>query len=145
MTENEKNRVLEMHDAGMGYRAISRATGISISSIAYVCQTSSPEETEVCLQCGAKLSHMPHRKKKKFCSDKCRMLWWHAHQDRINKQAYYHHVCQQCGKEFISYGNDHRKYCSRKCYAEHRRGIAPISGRPEEVLFNQKPCRAAEE
>ena len=127
MTSEEKRRVLEMHDSGMGYRAISRVTGISISSVAYICRTSAPEEAKTCLQCGAKLEHTSGKKKKKFCSDKCRMLWWHAHQDRINKQAYYTAVCQQCGKEFISYGNDHRKYCSRECYAEHRRRTAPVS------------------
>ena len=128
MTKEEKQRVLQMRSEGMGYKAISRETGISTATIASFCRKSDPEPAETCLQCGAKLIHTPHRKKKKFCSDRCRMLWWHSHPDRINKQAYYHLKCQHCGKEFISYGNDHRKYCSRKCYAEHRRKNEPISG-----------------
>lgn len=30
------------------------------------------------------------------------------------------HACQQCGKEFVSYGNQGRKFCSRECYGKHR-------------------------
>ena len=44
-----------------------------------------------------------------------------SHQDLVNKKAYYHLTCQRCGKEFNSYGNKNRKYCSRECYAETRR------------------------
>lgn len=139
MTENEKNRVLEMHNAGMGYKAISKETGISVSTIASFCKKPVRESGDTCLQCGAKLVQTPNKKKKKFCSDRCRTLWWNSHLDRVNRQAYYTAVCQHCGKEFISYGNDHRKYCSRECYTEHRRGTAPISGRPEKKSSPEIP------
>ena len=121
MTSEEKNRVLKMRASGMGYKMISKETGLSVSTIASFCKRPGGDTGENCLQCGAKLTNIPHKKRKKFCSDRCRMLWWHSHPDRINKQAYYHLICQHCGKEFLSYGNDHRKYCSRECYAEHRR------------------------
>ena len=133
MTKEEKRRVLELCAAGAGYRTISEMTGISKSTVAYFLKNRSEEPAQACLQCGAKLEHTPHRKKRKFCSDKCRMLWWNSHQGEVNRQAYYTFTCQECGKEFISYGNDHRKYCSRKCYSDHRRR-QKVSGEHAEVL-----------
>ncbi len=60
----------------------------------------------------------------KFCSDKCRMAWWKAHPDQLNRKAIYHMVCAHCGQPFDSYGNSHRKYCSRACYDAVRcRGV----------------------
>ena len=61
------------------------------------------------------------RKAKYFCSDKCRNAWWNAHPEKVQRKAYYHLTCEYCGKEFISYGNRKRKYCSRSCYADARR------------------------
>ena len=122
MTNEEKEMIIGMHKAGMGYKAISKATGVPVTSVSSLCRRSRDEDR--CLQCGAVLSHTPHRKKKKFCSDECRMLWWHSHQEEINKQAYYTKNCMYCGKEFVSYGNDHRKFCSKECYGMSRRKSA---------------------
>ncbi|MDD5917522.1 MAG: zinc ribbon domain-containing protein [bacterium] len=66
------------------------------------------------------------RKAKYFCSDKCRNVWWNAHPEKVQRKAYYHLTCEYCGKEFISYGNRKRKYCSRPCYADARRSH-PVS------------------
>ena len=41
--------------------------------------------------------------------------------EAINKKAYYTLVCEECGKEFVSYGNNRRKYCCRTCYLIARR------------------------
>lgn len=120
MTNEEKARVLELRNAGMGYKAIANDLSLPVASVTSLCRRSSAKK-DVCAQCGKPLSHTPRKKKKKFCSDACRMLWWHSHPDEINKQAFYTTVCQYCGKEFVVYGNDHRKYCSRECYGLQRR------------------------
>ena len=52
------------------------------------------------------------------------MGWWRSHQSEMDKKAYNTLVCQQCGKEFVSYGNKGRKFCSRECYRKHRREAA---------------------
>lgn len=40
-------------------------------------------------------------------------------------------VCEHCGKEFKSLPHEKRKYCSRKCNGERRRGVTgPGIGRP---------------
>lgn len=121
MTREEKIRVQAMRRDGMGYRAIARVTGISASTIATFCHAHENDCFDVCPQCGARLIHLPKHKKKKFCSDKCRMLWWNSHLDRVNRKAYYTFVCKYCGKEFVSYGNDHRIFCSRECADDYRR------------------------
>lgn len=39
-----------------------------------------------------------------------------------NRPEYYHLICRHCKKEFISYGNKERKYCSHNCYIRERFG-----------------------
>lgn len=75
---------------------------------------------KACKNCGKPLVQPKGRREKKFCCDACRMEWWNSHPDSVKKQAYYHLVCQHCGKEFESYGNRNRKYCCRKCYVASR-------------------------
>ena len=36
-------------------------------------------------------------------------------------KAYYTLTCRYCGKQFESYGNSHRVFCSRDCYLQFRR------------------------
>ena len=121
MTISEKTRVLELRRAGKGYRVIAQETGIAASTIADYCRIHRNDSLDLCPQCGANLLHIPKHRKKRFCSDKCRMLWWNAHPERINRRAYYHLVCKYCGKEFVSYGNDHRVFCSRQCASDFRK------------------------
>lgn len=37
-----------------------------------------------------------------------------------HENAIYTYVCAVCGKQFEAYGNNHRKYCSHKCYINDR-------------------------
>ena len=76
--------------------------------------------TKACKNCGKPLMQPKGRREKKFCSDACRMAWWNSHQEDVSRKAYYNLVCQQCGKEFESYGNKNRKYCCRACYVTSR-------------------------
>ena len=77
--------------------------------------------TRRCMTCGEFVLQPTGRREKKFCSDKCRMAWWNSHPEAINKKAYYTLVCEECGKEFVSYGNNRRKYCCRSCSLIARR------------------------
>ena len=43
--------------------------------------------------------------------------------EMVNKKAYYTIKCEGCGKEFISYADNTRKYCSRECYFKTRAGV----------------------
>ena len=121
MNMDRSIEILEYRRQGFGYKKIASITGYSVNTVKSVCRRNSEASEKRCLQCGNVLIQPPHRKEKKFCSDKCRMAWWNSHPERVNRKAIYHFTCAQCGQPFDSYGNDHRKYCSRACYAEARR------------------------
>lgn len=59
-------------------------------------------------------------KEKHFCSDKCRMIWWSAHPEVVNRQALHPFTCAHCGEHCQSYSKKNRKYCSRACYGKAR-------------------------
>lgn len=124
MASKKASEILELRRQGLGYKTIAAITGYSVNTVKSACRRHPPVNEKVCLQCGVKVEQAPHRKEKKFCSDKCRMAWWKEHPERLNRKAFYHLVCAHCGKPFDSYGNDHRKYCSRACYdAARRKGV----------------------
>ena len=87
------------------------------------------DKRTICGYCGAPITQTLGRKEKKFCSDRCRNLWWNAHLDLVDRRANYEFVCRTCGKPFTAYGNAHRKYCSRDCYIEDRFGGFPRRAR----------------
>lgn len=135
MTDQEKKQIAIYRNQGLSYTAISNRMAISVNSIKTYCKRNGlggvrafaknvDEKVCACENCGAPVVQNPGRKKKRFCSDKCRNAWWNAHQDEVNKKANYECVCAHCGKSFISYGNRNRKYCSHGCYIEDRFGGA---------------------
>lgn len=75
-----------------------------------------------CQCCGIEVIQNPKRKQKKFCSDKCRNMWWNSHLELVDKKAIYEFKCKYCGEAFKVYGNENRKYCSRECYIAGRFG-----------------------
>jgi len=69
------------------------------------------------MNCGVEVEQTAGRKRKKFCSDKCRMTWWSK-----NKKTGFVLWCQQCKKQFTAYPDRKRKYCSHECYVKARFG-----------------------
>ncbi|MCI8913906.1 MAG: RNA polymerase subunit sigma-70 [Lawsonibacter sp.] len=123
MTNEEKKRIAYLQSQGLGYKRIASALGLPVNSVKSFCRRhpAKPPAEGVCPVCGAILVRVLHRKPKKFCSDKCRMVWWNSHQELVNRKAIYHLHCAHCGQPFDSYGNKSRKYCSRRCYDDARR------------------------
>ena len=116
MTNSEKNLIADLQKQGYGYKKISSLTGLSLNSVKSYCQRHPVSAHEnVCPACGNALISTPHKKTKKFCSDKCRISWWNSHKDVFGK-TYTSHTCKHCGNAFTSYGNAPRVYCSRACY-----------------------------
>ena len=117
MNHNIKIRELQMQ--GNGYKKIAKMLGISENTVKSYCRRHPAEDS--CLQCGRALSHTPDKKRKKFCSDKCRLAWWNTHKEFVKKKTFYTLTCQHCGQIFESYGNNKRKFCSRTCFNDSRR------------------------
>ena len=127
MTKKEKETIQRLQSYGLGYVRISQITSISVDTVKSHCRAhpaTSVTQIDVenfCRNCGSPIDCSFPVRQRLFCSDKCRMEWWNSHQNRVNRKAWYTFKCCRCGSEFVSYGNNHRKYCSRKCYADARR------------------------
>ena len=128
MTNTEKNNIVRYRKAGKGCTEIAGMLGLSVNTVKSFCrrhgispETASPAAVPadaVCRQCGASVVRQPHRKHKHFCSDACRLAWWHAHRDQAQNAV--ERRCQQCGTIFRSVRE--QKYCSRACYFNARYG-----------------------
>ena len=131
MTKEEKNRIADLREQGLGYTKIAQVLGISVNTIKSYCRRNpSPKQIperivqseHVCKNCGVVVPQNPGRKEKQFCCDKCRNQWWNSHLDQVNRKAYRNVTCLHCGKVFTAYGKKERKYCSVNCYNEDRVG-----------------------
>lgn len=128
MTEGQKEKIRFWRMEGLGYGAVALRLGISENTVKSFCRrngltgVASKEPILVCRQCGKPLAAVPGRKGRKFCCEACRRAWWRAHPELIHREAYYTLICACCGKEFLSYGNKKRKYCSHACYIRARFG-----------------------
>ncbi len=134
MKDMQKLLITNMRKNGMGYKKISLALGISENTIKSFCKRNGlnstsqvvPNEevnsTDKCKLCGLELVHTLGKKRKRFCSDKCRNYWWNNHKDSVKRNADYNFVCLHCKKAFTAYGNSNRKYCCHSCYIADRFG-----------------------
>ena len=123
MTKYEIESLNVMRSRGKSATDIALALGLSVNTVRSYIRRHPPEDTVQigCRRCGKPIMQFKGRKAKYFCSDQCRNAWWNAHPEKVQRKAYYRLPCQFCGKEFVSYGNKNRKYCSRSCYANARR------------------------
>ena len=117
MKKQDIKIIHELLQQGKTSSEISLVLGIPSSTIrAHVRRHPELYGGKPCRNCGKVMTQPVGRKVKHFCSDKCRMAWWNSHREQVQMKAYYTLVCAHCGKEFESYGNHNRKYCSRDCY-----------------------------
>lgn len=72
-----------------------------------------------CLHCGVKLQQIEKAKRKKFCCEACRHVWWREHKE-YSKRKTTTRNCVFCGKEFEVNENSSKKYCSTDCYFKDR-------------------------
>jgi len=130
MTRTPKEKITQLRSEGLSYSKIAAAISISENTVKSFCRrnnlggiaAANPDKQDgrCCRQCGKVLSPSSQLKTKRFCSDRCRMAWWNAHPEAVRRKAIYKLTCAFCGREFESYGNKQRKYCSRACYGKSR-------------------------
>ncbi|MFW9113276.1 helix-turn-helix domain-containing protein [Corynebacterium striatum] len=125
-SEITREQVMELRRRGASYGQIATSLGMSRNTVKSICRradiTTAPavesEPAKVCEQCNGHIE--PAVAGQRFCCDACRLAWWHAHPERLNRQAIYAFTCAACGESFDAYGNKRRKYCSHPCYIRHR-------------------------
>lgn len=129
MTNDERKAVQSLQAQGHGYKKISAITGISADTIRTFCRRNpvtpleAPYPTSRCKNCGAVFDLIPKRKPKQFCSDACRINWWNAHPDLVNRKTWHTFICACCERTFRCYAIRKRKYCSQECAAKARQAI----------------------
>lgn len=128
MTERERNLITAMRRSGRSYQEISSALMIDKDAVRSFCRThliepASDSIHSFCPECGKEITPSSKGRTRRFCSEKCRRAWWKRNRskEKRSEESMRHAVCLNCGKEFISY-TDGRKFCSHKCYIEHRFG-----------------------
>lgn len=121
MNKEQKSSIIRMRSDEMTFSEIANQLQLSINTVKSFyrrnAKTKSPIET--CMNCGKPIEQTKHKRKKKFCSDKCRNAWWSAHPQNRNTKKSYRHICTYCGIAFQS-DRAKSKYCSVKCFAEAR-------------------------
>lgn len=132
MIDFQKRRIKYLRTKGKSYAVIAKDLGISENTIKSYCRRNnlgygdiaefSVQVKDTCENCDKSLDHKPQAKHKRFCSDKCRLLWWKTHPENLNRRAIYSFTCAHCGIVFNAYGNKKRKYCSHDCYVAGRFG-----------------------
>jgi len=143
MTLAQKNTIKYMRLDGKSYGEIAKWLGLSINTVKSHCQrkklTHTPKKlnanTSYCKQCGQEMEIIAKRKMKKFCSDKCRSIWWAANPELVKRKATYDFICVYCGGAFTAYGNNNRKYCNHACYIASRFGNVGHSSCDESVVM----------
>lgn len=123
MTDYERSRIVALQSEGYGYKRIAKELDLSVNTVKTFCRrrTAAKSYGKVrCLYCRSVVEQTPHRKKKKYCSDSCRMAWWKEHPEMIQRKNSHAYICPECGVSFVS-KNPGRVYCSRECYANARR------------------------
>ena len=77
-----------------------------------------------CPQCGTAITQNAVGRPKKFCSEKCRRVWYNNHPHPEHWKSSETKFCPICGKAFLSAKDyEHkRKYCSRSCANRARVG-----------------------
>lgn len=122
MKNELKNKIFELRKLGMGYKSIAKELSLTHSAVRNVCTAkySNPDLYGTCKNGGKRVKHRHGKKKRQFCSDKCRMTWWNAHSEEVKRKSFYTFTCPCCNSEFVTYGNSKRIYCSIACAAKSR-------------------------
>ena len=127
MTNEQREQIAELRRQGCGYSKIATTLSLSKNTVKSYCQRNEIKalpikEIQLCKYCSEAMSIEDSNKPRLFCSDKCRVLWWKAHNRKVYPKTRYRLVCQHCGTEFESVGTPHRKYCTHECYIAERFG-----------------------
>lgn len=149
MTNEQRKQIYLLRKSGLGYKAISKATGVSRDSVRSFCKTRGMDgyvgekgvirqkikNGELCMYCAGEINKAATGRPAKFCCNECRRAYWKIHRSEVKRscEATYIMECKYCHETFESYGNKHRKYCCHEHYIYDRFGYFDIS----EVEFNE--------
>ena len=127
MNQHEIEYIRKNRIDGVGFTTIAKALGLPLSTVKSYCRRhgvipksgiDTVQQLRVCLHCGKAIGPVDMKGKKKFCSDKCRLDWWHMHRHMEKKAV--DRRCPVCGNVYRT--AKEQIYCSRVCYFSARYG-----------------------
>ena len=121
MTQNQVSVITYYQRKGLGYRRIAPLVGVPEDTVKSFCRKNKGTAGDKCITCGAAVEQRPHKKRKLFCSDKCRLKWWNAHPELVRRKRK-EHICEYCGRPYMTHIKSQR-YCSRECFANARKRV----------------------
>ena len=90
MKSQDINAINNMRLKGYSVATISKVLGMPYNTVkSHIRRNSEILGVSLCLQCGKPVKQPGGRKEKKFCSDRCRMVYWNSNQNKAKRQAYY--------------------------------------------------------
>ena len=117
MTRTQKTTILEMRAEGITYKAIAAQMGMSLGSVKMFVSRHNRADDRRCEQCG-KLLPKGAGASQRFCSTKCKNVWWKAHPGKTAGDKLLSCTCTICGKTDTSHPDLEFRYCSR-CQGYH--------------------------
>ncbi len=103
MTETDKQLIFELRVRGIGYKAVGAVLGINRDQVRQFCKSyglegSAPtvainirekrDGKELCANCYLFIVQKETGRSRRFCSEKCRRLWWKKHRNVNVKKAF---------------------------------------------------------
>ena len=128
MTNEQKEKIIELRKLGIGYRSIATAMNMSRDKVRNFCKAqgldgygknnekADGEKTirELCKNCGKRINKRPIKgRPKTYCTIECKKEW------EVKHPILYPHECYYCGKKFESKAKNADFYC-HKCYIRDR-------------------------
>lgn len=130
MTGEQKQKIFLLRKKGVSFTKISEELGIPRNTIKTFCWRNALTDGEMakphankgykgfCKQCGAQIEQKPKSRPRVFCCNKSRQTWWNEHDGLMKRKKQVTQVCEHCGKEFLTYPSQHRRFCSHDCYIQ---------------------------
>ena len=119
----QKEQIKVLRQEGLGYKRVAKELNISVDTVKSFCRNNNlaglmaaSAKPSVCRECGQALVQPEKKKTLKFCNSDCRETWWKKNKSKVNKKTAQTIECQGCGKAFLAYKHERRKYCSHSCY-----------------------------
>ena len=95
MTTTQGQTILELRRRGHTYADIAAHTGCSANTVKSHCLRN--EQTlqaliakKICKCCGVALVQRPKIKRRSFCCERCRYVWWNDHRDLYKQRGERH-------------------------------------------------------
>ena len=117
LTTTQKVQIRELRGQNLGYKRIAKALDLNVGTVKSFLLRHPCDNNNYCRCCGKPIVQTDKRKRL-FCSKKCKDKYWHTKTTECPKY-FKEFTCVECGKPYFVYTSVNRRYCSRSCFQKH--------------------------